>query len=248
LIELEITKVKGIIISERPYKESSKLLDMITEDYGVISLIAKGSKRLKNNLRSVSTKLTYAEFQINYKEGKLSTLICADIINPLNNIKKDLLRISYASYMLDLTSQVLKENNNKNIYNILVSSLLKLEEGYDSEVITNILELKYLSYLGISPNFDTCSICGNSKIITLSVEKGGFVCKEHHTNERIVSNKTLQIIRMLYYADIDKITKLEVSSPVKKEIDKFIDEYYDSYTGLYMKTKEFLNNIKYTYI
>ncbi len=245
---MEITKVKGIIISEKPYKESSKLLNMITEDYGVISVIAKGSKRLKSNLRSITSKLTYAEFQINYKEGKLSTLICADIINPLFNIKKDLLKISYASYLLDLTSQVLKENNNKNIYNILVSSLLKIEDDFDPEVITNILELKYLSYLGISPNFDTCSICGKSKILTISVEKGGFICTDHHTNERIVSNKTLQIIRMLYYADIDKITKLEVSEPVKKEIYEFIDEYYESYTGLFMKTKEFLKNIKYKYI
>lgn len=247
-MNLEITKIKGIIISERPYKESSKLLDMITEEHGVISLIAKGSKRLKSNLRSISSKLTYADFQINYKEGKLSTLICADIINPLNNIKNDLLKLSYASYILDLTSQVLKENENKNIFNILESSLLKIEEGYDPEVITNILELKYLSYLGISPNFDNCSICGKSKILTISVEKGGFICSDHHTNERIVSNKTLQIIRMLYYADISKITKLEVSAPVKKEIDTFIDEYYESYTGLYMKTKDFLKNIKYTYI
>ena len=143
---------------------------------------------------------------------------------------------------------MLKENNNKNIFRILESSLLKIEEGYDPEVITNILELKYLSYLGISPNFDNCSICNNNRILTISVEKGGFICSDHHSNERIVSNKTLKIIRMLYYVDLDKISKLEVSAPVKKEIDDFIDEYYESYTGLYMKTKDFLKNIKYTYI
>lgn len=245
---MEITRVNGIIIREKPYKESSKLLNVITKEYGVISLIAKGSKRLKSNLRSITSKLTYAEFQINYKEGKLSNLICADIINPLFNIKSDLLKISYASYLLDLTSQVLKENNNKNIYEILVSSLLKIEEGFDPELITNILELKYLSYLGISPNFDSCSICGSSKILTFSVEKGGFICSNHHTNEKIVDNKTLKIIRMLYYADIDKITKLEVKPNIKKEINEYIDEYYDTFTGLYMNTKEFLKNIKYKYI
>ena len=245
---MEITKVNGIIINERPYKESSKLLDIITKEYGVIGVIAKGSKRLKNNLRSVTSKLTYAEFQINYKEGKLSSLICADIINPLFNIKSDLLKISYASYLLDLTSQVLKENNNKNIYDILISSILKIEEGFDPITISNILELKYLSYLGISPNFDTCSICNKSKVLTLSVEKGGFVCEEHHTTEKIVNPKTLKIIRMLYYVDIDKITKLEVSSIVKKEIDQFIEEYYDAFSGMYMKTKEFLKKIKYSYI
>jgi len=245
---LEITKVRGIIISEKPYKESSKLLNIITEEYGVIGVIAKGSKSIKSSLRSVSTKLTYAEFQINYKEGKLSTLICADVISPLNNIKNDLLKISYASYLLDLTSQVLKENNNKDIYEILVSALEKIDEGYDEVVISNILELKYLSYLGISPNFDSCSVCGKSKVLTISSEKGGFVCSEHHTNEKIVNSKTLKVIRMLYYVDISKISKVELSSVVKKEIDEFIDEYYDRYTGLYLKTKEFLKNIKYSYI
>ena len=245
---MEITKVRGIIISEKPYKESSKLLNIITEEYGVIGVIAKGSKSIKSSLRSVSTKLTYAEFQINYKEGKLSTLICADIISPLNNIKNDLLKISYASYLLDLTSQVLKENNNKDIYEILVSALEKIDEGYDEVVISNILELKYLSYLGINPNFDSCSVCDKSKVLTISAEKGGFVCSEHHTNEKIVNPKTLKMIRLLYYVDIDKISKIDISSVVKKEIDEFIDEYYDRYTGLYLKTKEFLKNIKYSYI
>lgn len=245
---MEITRVNGIIISEKPYKESSKLLNIITKEYGIIGVIAKGSKRLKSNLRSISTKLTYAEFQINYKEGKLSTLICADVINPLFNIKNDLLKVSFASYMIDLASQVIKENNNSVIYDLLVSSILKIEEGFDPELICNILELKYLSYLGISPNFDSCSVCASSKVLTLSVEKGGFVCKEHHTNEKIVDKKTLKIIRLLYYADIDKITKLDVKPNIKKEIDEYISEYYDTFSGLYMKTKEFLNNIKYTYI
>ena len=212
---MEITRVNGIIISEKPYKESSKLLNIITKEYGVIGVIAKGAKGIKSKLRNVSTKMTYAEFQLSYKEGKLSTLICADIINPLNNIR---------------------------------SNLLKIEEGLDEGILTNIAELKYLSYLGISPNFDTCAICGSSKVITLSTEKGGFICSNHHTNERIVNSKTLKIIRMLYYVDIDKITKLDVSNTVKEEINNFINEYYDRYTGFYLKSKEFLNNIKYSYI
>lgn len=245
---MEITRVKGIVLSEMPYKESSKLLNIVTKEYGVVGVIAKGAKSMKSKLRSVTTKLTYAEFQINYKEGKLSTLICADVINPLYNIKNNLLKISYASYILELTNQVLKENNNGEIFNILLSTLLKLEEGLDEGILSNIAELKYLSYLGISPNFDSCAICSSTKILTISSEKGGFICQNHHTNERIVNPKTLKIIRMLYYVDIDKITKLEVSNEVKEEINNFINEYYDRYTGLYLKTKEFLKTVRYSYI
>lgn len=245
---MEITRVKGIVLNEMPYKESSKLLNIVTKEYGVIGVIAKGAKSLKSKLRSVTTKLTYAEFQINYKEGKLSTLICADVIDPLYNIKNSLLKLSYSSYLLELTSQVLKENNNPEIYNILVGTLLKIEEGLDEGVLCNIAELKYLSYLGISPNFDSCAICSSSKILTISSEKGGFICSNHHTNEKIVNPKTLKIIRMLYFVDIDKITKLDISNIVKEEINDFINEYYDRYTGLYLKTREFLKTVRYSYI
>ena len=64
---MEIKKVTGIIVSEKEYKESSKLLNIITKEYGLISVIAKGAKNLKSKLRVVTTKLTYAEFQIYYR-------------------------------------------------------------------------------------------------------------------------------------------------------------------------------------
>ena len=53
---------------------------------------------------------------------------------------------------------------------------------------------------------------------------------------------------MLYYVDISKISKLDISNETKKEIDTFINEYYDKYTGLYLKTKKFLKSIKNSYV
>ena len=245
---MEITKVKGIIISESSYSETSKLLNIFTKEYGIIGVIAKGAKRLKSNLRSVTSKLTYVDFQINYKEGKLSNLICADVINPFNEIKKDLLKISYASFLLELTSQVMKQTNSKDIFDLLEVTLIKIEEGYDAVTITNILELKYLDYLGIKPVLDSCAVCGSMKILTVSTNKGGFVCTNCHTNEKIVDKKTIQVLRMLYYVDISKISKINLTDTTKNEIDYFINEYYDKYTGLYLKSKKFLKNIKNIYI
>ena len=78
---MEIVKVKGIVISESNYSETSKLLNIFTKEYGIVGIIAKGAKRLKSPLRSVTTKLSYGYFQFNYKEGKLSNLIVADVIH-----------------------------------------------------------------------------------------------------------------------------------------------------------------------
>lgn len=240
---LEVKKIEGIIINEKAYGETSKILDIITKEHGIIGVMAKGAKRLKSDIRSVSSRFTYATFNISFKENKLSTLITADVINPLSNIKKDIEKISYMNFISDLTYQVLKQSNNKNIYDLYVSSILKIEEGFDPLVITNILELKYLDFLGITPELNECVICGNKNIVTLSALKGGFICKKHLENEFIVSEKTIKIIRLFKYVDISKISKLDISKEVKTEINDFINNYYDDYTGLYLKSKEFLKNI-----
>ena len=241
---MEVTKVCGIVTSDKDYKETSKILNIITKEYGMISVLSKGCKRIKSDLRSVSDNFTYAYFNIVYKEDKLSTLVSADIINPLKNIKKDISKISYVNFLCDLTSQVLKQTYKNNVFDILKDSIMKIEEGFDEKLITNIVELKYLSYLGIEPCLNECVVCGNKSIVTLSSYKGGFVCKKHCDNDYMVSQKTIKIIRMLKYVDISKISKLDVSDLVKREINTFIDEYYDRYTGLYLKTKSFIKDLE----
>lgn len=236
--------IEGIVISDSPYRETSKLVKIITKEYGIISLLARGSRTLKSDLRCVTTKLTYATFHIKYKENGLSTLISADIKNNLKNIKTDISKISYVSFLLDLTEQVMKQSNDENIFDILISSILKIEENYDELIITNILELKYLEFLGVMPIIDKCSVCGSKTgIATLSSSKGGYVCNNCLTNDYIVDEKTIKLIRMFYYVDISKISSTKINSKLKNEINNFIDDYYDRYTGLYLKSKIFLKNL-----
>lgn len=238
-------EVEGIVVSETDYSETSKVLNLMTKEYGLIGAMSKGCRNIKSTLRSVSTKLTYGKFIIYYKEGKLSTLKEVTIINPFKNLKKDITKISYASYLLELSQQVLKQNKNDNIFTLLIEALIKIDEGFDPLVILNILELKYLDYLGIMPVIDSCSACGKkTNIVTLSSYKGGYVCNDCYNHEKLVSEKAIKLIRMFFYVDISKITKLEVSDQAKNEINIFLNDYYDRYAGLYLKSKKFIRDLQ----
>ena len=242
---MKLDEVEGIIASETNYGESSKIINVITKDRGLIGIMAKGCKNIKSPLRSVTSKLTYGKFIIYYKEGKLSTLKEVSIINTFKNLKKDISAISYAAYMLELSEGVLKQSKNTKIFDLLINSLEKINEGYDPLVIMNILELKYLDFLGVMPILDECALCGNKHgIVTLSSYKGGYTCDKCYTNEKMVSEKTIKLIRMFYYVDISKITKLDISSKSKNEINIFLDDYYSRYTGLYLKSKKFIQNLQ----
>lgn len=238
-----IDRVEGIILSVQDYSDTSKVINVITKKYGIIGMMAKGCKSIKSNLRSTTDKLTYGYFNIYYKENKLSILSSVDIIDNFKNIKKDINKISYASYLLDLTGQVIKQTNN-DLFDLLINALIKINEGYDPLVMMNILEFKYLEYLGVMPVIDCCCKCGNkNNIATISSSSGGYICNNCLGNEKILSDKTIKLIRMFYYLDISKITKLEISDEVKKEINSFVNEYYENYTGLYLKSKIFINNL-----
>lgn len=239
-----VEALEGIIINEKDYGETSKILTVITKKYGSISVISKGCKKVKSPLRSVSSKLIRGVFHLVYKENKLSTLQNVDVINRYKNICMDLTKISYASLLLELTLQVIKQHDDSNIYDILINSLDKIEEGFDPMIITDIASLKYLEHLGVMPVLDCCSKCGSTKsIATLSSDAGGYVCNKCRVNEPIVSDKAIKLIRMLYYVDIAKISKLDISSDVKLEIHSFIDRYYDRYTGIYFKSKKLLKEV-----
>ena len=238
-----IEKVEGIVINEKPYGDTSKIIDIFTKKYGIIGVIAKGSRTINSKLRSVSERLTYGVFTIYYKENKLSILKEVDIINNLKNIRKDIKLIAYATYLVDLSSQVYKHSYNDTIYDMLISSIKKINDGFDSLIITNIVELKYLDYLGVMPNLSGCIVCGSSNVVTISSSKGGYLCNKCRTNEPLISDKSMKLIRMYYYVDIEKIEKINISDQIKNQINIFLDNYYDKYTGLYLKSKEFLKKI-----
>ena len=107
---------KGIVLTETPYGESSKILNILTSDYGLIGVISKGSRNIKSKLRGISGKMAYCEYTISYKEKGLSTLIEGSTINSFKNIFLDIKKAVYSFYLMDLVNQVLQENNDKEIF------------------------------------------------------------------------------------------------------------------------------------
>ncbi len=239
-----IREFEGIVVSETPYSESSKIINILTKDQGVIGVMAKGAKRIKSPLRVATERFTLGIFSVYYHKDKLSTLVSADIINPLLNIKTDIIKIGYLTYIVELAHQTAKQNDDEHIYAILKSAILKIEEGKDPMVITNILELKMLDYLGVGIDLDKCIKCGSkTNILTISGDEGGYICSDCRTNELIYSDKTIKMFRLYYYVDINSITDLKISEEVTHNIDKILTDYYDRFTGLYLKSKEFLKSV-----
>ena len=236
------TRTKGIVLSETPYGETSKILNILTEEYGLIGVISKGCRNLKNKLRGVSNKMNYCEYVISYKENGLSTLIEGNNVNSFKNIYNDMKKALYSFFLMDLFYQVLKENNNKKLFSLLESCLVKINDGLNEKLISCIAEIKLLEYLGVSLNLDSCVNCGrNDNFLTVSINDGGIICKDCYHDGYIFNDKTLNLFILLAHIDLSKIKKLELTDEnTFHEIDTFLSEYYNYYTGIYLNKKMLL--------
>lgn len=241
---MKIISTDGIVVSSIPFKESSRIINILTKDMGIVGCIVKGCKSLKSKLRLPSEKFAYGTFHFYYKENGLSTLIEADIKNYFINIKSDIVKISYMSYLCELATNVYKESNNSEVYDILISALLKIEDNFDPKIITNIVEIQYLSYIGISLCLDSCVNCGSTKVVTLSTSRGGYLCSNCRQSEPILDGKILKLLRLYNYVDISKISNLDIDNEVSNAIDRIISEYYEDYSGVSTKSKKFLKEIE----
>ena len=47
-----VKKFEGIVISDIDYKESSKIINVLTKDDGIVGIIARGTKRVKGKYKT----------------------------------------------------------------------------------------------------------------------------------------------------------------------------------------------------
>ncbi len=238
-----IKKVEGFIISEVAYGDTSKIINIITPE-GIKGIMCKGAKSIKSKNRATTLKFTYGYFNIYDKENKMGTLIDVEVIDSLKNIRNDILLISILNYLTELTSQVVKDNDANQIYPLFISAIKKIEAKLNPIVIMNIIEVKYLDFLGVQINLDTCNVCGTNKnIVTINPDIGGLVCRNCYRNESLVDLNLIRLIRSYYYVNLNKIEKLAIDETLIIAINDFLDSFYERYTGLYLHSKKFLRTL-----
>lgn len=167
-------KICGFVLSQSDYKEADVLMQVLTKEHGIISLVGKASKKLDS--KNHFLPMCVYEFMIDYKDGKT--------IYSIHSSK--LIKSFFEDSDIELMS----------FKNILIEACIKNKDidTYDELVFvfnninkTNkyLLGSMFFSYLtkqfGIAPIVDGCTVCGSKKVVSLSNVNGGFVC-EKHTN------------------------------------------------------------------
>lgn len=217
-------KVNGIVISENNMGDFDKMLTLLTPNLGKISCSAKGSRRPKSLLLSGSQFLCFGEYML-FKGSETYTMNSCETIELFYNIRTDLDKLTYATYITKIISDVTTENQNSfNTLKLFLNTLYMISEtDKDLNFITSIFKMRILKILGFTPNIRECVCCKSKENLNyFSIKDNGFKClscSKQDTGSIEMSEATKNAIIYILKADPKKIFSFELSEKCQKELE-----------------------------
>ena len=239
----------GLVLRETLYKESSKLLTVLTADLGKISVLAKGARR-RGSKTAASTQLLACS-EMTLFEGKNGyTLTESRCIELFEGLRTDLALLSLGSYFAEVLETVSQEDSHDpELLSLGLNSLFALSEGKrPKELIKAAFEMRCACLSGFLPAAECCAVCGRPDIQEprLDLTEGLLYCKscrEGTGTEAELCDASLMALRHVVSAEPKKIFSFTLTGAGEARFRKACEEYLLTQLDRGFKTLDFYKSI-----
>ena len=122
-------KSQGIVLKRRHYGEADRLVTIFTQNYGKLTVLAKGVRRSKSGRRSSVEPATQAQFMF-YRKSSLPLLTQASLLNSFPGISAELSQMTKAYQIMEVVDSLTAEEEEMSmVYQLLVEMLGRLSDG-----------------------------------------------------------------------------------------------------------------------
>lgn len=232
----------GILIKKEDFSDNDQFLTFFTRDFGKISILGKGIRKIVSKLRMQSDLFNFSE--IEFVQGK-NYKILTDIflLNSFLKTKKYLSKI-YWFYRISekMDSLILEDLKDEKIFLLLLESFQKIDQSFVSKkiIFTYLLFFWHLVfYLGYLPNFLECLSCREKNLkepVFFIFKEGGFFCKKCYNKKRtenalLLEPELIKILRIIFREPI-LLDRLIVEKAWLEKLLSFSEDYF-----LFLKNK-----------
>ena len=174
-----ITEAEGIITREVKYGDSSRILTVLTAEYGKISVLAGGVRTNRSGLLSATQMFSHVSLQLfRGKEKGLFKINSGELLTSFGTLRNSLDKMAYASYFCEIANTVIQENApDEPQVRLLLNTLYLLENDKLSFLqIKSVFEFRTLALQGLLPDFSRCIVCDDASPSHFSLHRGGALC------------------------------------------------------------------------
>lgn len=142
---------EAVVLARRNYSEADRILVLYTKDYGKVSVIAKGVRKVKSRKRGHLEIFTRLKFQATSGRG-LDLITEAEIIDNFEKARKSLKKVSVAYYFMEVVGRITHDHEaNRQLFDLILEFLKKLEIENRLKDLRLDFVLRLLTLLGYWP-------------------------------------------------------------------------------------------------
>ena len=224
-------KTEGLVLRETDYKESDKLLTVLTKDRGQLTLRARGVRSRSSKLKAGCQLLAYCEFTIFENRGYMlvDEAVPIELFMPL---REDIELLSLGSYIAQVAEVLSQEDEpDPALLSLSLNSLFALSRlRLPQELVKGVFELRAACLAGYTPMLECCSVCQNPDPERFHVSGGVVQCTAcaipGDTGIRLpVHPGTLAAMRYITLCDMKRIFSFTLSEEGIRELSDLSETY-----------------------
>lgn len=210
-------RTKGIVVRETPKGETSKLLTIVTSTHGVITVNAKGARKILYPFLKATQLFAFSELLLHEKNG-FYTLAEASLITDFYPLRKDIKKYALACYLCEVASDfTIPGEDSGVILRLLLNSLYAVENSLATEaLIKAAFEIRLCAECGFPVDASCCAECGaelNGGAL-FDIGEGIIYCNDcaARSEDRVlISAAVLKAITHIIEKDMSKFIAFRIS-------------------------------------
>jgi len=237
----------GIVLRETAYKDSSKILTVLTGDKGKMTVTARGALRKNSKLAAATQSLVFSEMTL-FSSRERWTLTEARSVEQFIGLRDDIGLLALGTYFAELMEAVADEDHpSPEFLPLCLNALFALSEKIKTpEYVKPAFELRLMAASGFAPFIDSCCVCGREEPehALLDVLGGTLHCDGcASVGETPLSRGALSAARYIIGCDQKKLFSFTLGEAALRELTNAAEGYLLAHLDRRFRTLDYFKGL-----
>lgn len=242
--------VNALVLREVRYKEADRILTLLTDTDGKITVKARGALRKSSKTAAATQQLTYSEMTLFGNLGRW-TVNEAAVKEGFDGLRADIGNFALGCYFAECVDALSVEDQpDAPLMQLALNCLYALSRGmYTPEHIKAAFELRLMCLAGYTPELSHCAVCGEEEPgdPVLMLERGCVCCRRcaAGAGQTVkLDTASLNAMRHICSASPKQILSFYLEGEGAKRLSAAAEEYLLLHTERRFPTLDYWKNVK----
>lgn len=241
----------GLVLRVTDYKDSSRILTVLTSTEGKLAVSARGALRRGSRLTAASQLFAYSDMTLYHNRDRW-TITEAQCIELFSNLSDELELLALGSYFAELLEAVSDEDSpNPEVLSLGLNALFALSRNEKNPLLIKAaFETRLMCLAGFKPLLSACAVCRKPDPDAPQLDlRGGTVrckgCRSDGGSETAaLCSGSLVALRYLTSCDCKKIFSFKLSDEALSRLSRASEAFVTVQLDRTFKTLDYYKSIK----